>query len=117
MVFESKTVRSRRGTRAKIWRWGFSPFKIVGEDEVNREGGRFLHLSDPASSTWVLIVRRSLIGRSERKELSKGGLRLKQFLGTVEKSIKIFLAGRDEPMILNFQGGDPGVDQARLLLP
>lgn len=101
MVFENKTVEVvvEPGQNLAM---GLFPFKIVGEDERIVKADAFCTCLTPQVPLGSDRTPK-LNWKVGEKGLIKGRFETKQFLGTVEKSIKIFLAGRDEPMILNFQ--------------
>ena len=101
MVFENKTVGVvvEPGQNLAM---GLFPFKIVGEDERIVKADAFCTCLTPQVPLGSDRAPK-LNWKVGEKGVIKGRFETKQFLGTVEKSIKIFLAGRDEPTILNFQ--------------
>jgi hypothetical protein len=101
MVFENKTVEVvvKPGQNLAM---GLFPFKIVGEDERIVKADAFCTCLTPQVPLGSDRTPK-LNWKVGEKGVIKGRFETKQFLGTVEKSIKVFLAGRDEPVILNFQ--------------
>ena len=101
MVFENKTVEIvvEPGQNLAM---GLFPFKIVEKDEVIVKADAFCTCLTPQVPLGVDRTPK-LNWKVGEKGVIQGRFETKQFLGTVEKSIKIFLAGRDEPMILNFK--------------
>ena len=101
MVFETKSVEVtvKPGQNLAM---GLFPFKIVGEDERIVKADAFCTCLTPQVPLGPDRTAK-LDWKVGEKGVIKGRFETEQFLGTVEKSIKIFLEGKKEPVILNFQ--------------
>lgn len=101
MVFKEKTIEVivKPGQNLAM---GLFPFEITGKDERIVKADAFCTCLTPQVPLGPDRTPK-LNWKVGEKGVIKGRFETKQFLGTVEKSIKIFLAGVKEPVILNFK--------------